>query len=89
MAEVRRRLQRLNKASRTGPWTEKVFNVLGRNEGVRASDLAPLLNLEKAAFKLNVPKLKNLGLTESLGTGYRLSPWGIVVLKKLGASEEP
>jgi hypothetical protein len=39
--------------------------------------------LDTHAFKLNVRKLKNLGLTESLGTGYRLSPRGAAVLERL------
>lgn len=34
-------------------------------------------------FKLNVRKLKNLGLTISLGTGYRLSPRGEAFLARL------
>jgi hypothetical protein len=33
---------------------------------------------------LNVRKLKNLGLTISLGTGYRISPRGRMVMNKLG-----
>ena len=32
--------------------------------------------MELLPFKLHVRKLKNLGLTISLGTGYRLSPRG-------------
>ena len=31
-------------------------------------------------FKLNVRKLKQLGLTESLSTGYHLSPRGVAFL---------
>jgi hypothetical protein len=36
-------------------------------------------------FKLDVRKLKELGLTESLKIGYRLSPRGIAVLERLVA----
>ncbi len=36
------------------------------------------------SFKLNVRKLKALGLTESLEVGYRLSPRGRTVLARLG-----
>jgi hypothetical protein len=32
--------------------------------------------VERAPFKLDVRKLKRLGLTESLEVGYRLSPRG-------------
>ena len=40
---------------------------------------------ERAAFKLNVRKLKGLGLTESLDIGYRLSGRGEAVLRMLGS----
>jgi hypothetical protein len=80
--EIRGRLDRLDRASRSGPWTRATLEVIAGGEGVRAGDLAPLLNQEKEAFKLNVRKLKGLGLTESLGTGYRVSPRGRAVLER-------
>jgi hypothetical protein len=40
-----------------------------------------MLDQEKDVFKLNVRKLKRLGLTESLEVGYRLSPRGIAFLR--------
>ena len=39
------------------------------------------LGQEKRRFKLDVRKLKELGLTESLPVGYRLSPRGHAVLR--------
>ncbi len=51
--------------------------------GVRAADLAVDFGRERAAFKLDVRKLKELGLTESLSTGYRLSPRGRALLAAL------
>jgi ribosomal protein S19E (S16A) len=54
--------------------------LIGRNPGVRAGDLASQFGQERAAFKVNVRKLKGLGLTESLETGYRLSPRGRALL---------
>jgi hypothetical protein len=53
---------------------------------VRAGDLADDFGAEKADFKLDVRKLKGLGLTESLKVGYRLSPRGAVVLERWGRS---
>jgi len=44
--------------------------------GRRAQDLSDAVGLEKAAFKIEVRRLKELGLTESLETGYRISPRG-------------
>jgi hypothetical protein len=38
----------------------------------------------RPAFKLNVRKLKELGLTESLDIGYRLSPRGEAVMRSPG-----
>ena len=70
-------------ASRFGPWTAPVLHLLAQNPGVRAGDLAPMVAQEIAAFKLNVRKLKTLGLTESLEVGYRLSPRGAALLDEL------
>jgi hypothetical protein len=47
---------------------------------VRAGDLCGQVGMEKDAFKVNVRKLKNSSLTESLGVGYRLSARGEVIL---------
>ena len=87
--DVSRRLQRLDRASRTGPWTRQAMEAIAEGEGVRAGDLAPSVGQEKDAFKVNVRKLKNLGLTESLGTGYRLSPRGQAVLARMALEAGP
>ena len=81
--EIVKRLDRLDRASRSGAWTLAVLHLIRDNEAVRAGDLARQVGQERDKFKINVRKLKNLGLTESLGTGYRLSPRGRTVLKKL------
>ena len=54
-----------------------------REAGERAAALAEVVGVDKAAFKVNVRKLKSLGLTESLRVGYRLSPRGEAVLGRL------
>jgi hypothetical protein len=41
-----------------------------------AADIAASIGREKLPFKADVRKLKELGLTESLDVGYRLSPRG-------------
>lgn len=66
--------------TRMGPWTFDVLTAIGERPGVRAADLAESLGREKRPFKLDVRKLKELGLTESLRVGYRLSPRGRAVL---------
>ena len=42
----------------------------------RAGDLAAVIGWETLPFKANVRKLKALGLTQSLETGYRLTELG-------------
>jgi hypothetical protein len=83
LAEVGRRLERLDAASRHGPWTRTVLELIRDRPGVRAPDLAAGLGRETQPFKRDVRKLKELGLTESLQVGYRLSPRGRAVLKSL------
>ena len=75
-AEIAARLDRLDRASRRGPWTATVLDLIAANPEVRAPDLAAKLGLETLPFKRDVRKLKELGLTESLPVGYRLSPRG-------------
>jgi len=81
--EVEQRLARLDRASRHGPWTEAVLATIRDHPGVRAAELAARFKREKLPFKLDVRKLKELGLTESLRPGYRLSPRGESVLRRL------
>jgi hypothetical protein len=76
LAELRRRLDRLDAVSPHGPWTRKVLALIPARPAVRAGDLATDLGRERLSFKIDVRKLKNLGLTESLEIGYRLSPRG-------------
>lgn len=46
----------------------------------RAQELAEEVGMEKLPFKRHVRKLKERGLTESMATGYRLSPRGTRLL---------
>jgi hypothetical protein len=82
--EVERRLARIDSASRHGPWTAKVLRMIRDRPAVRAGDLAPAMGQDTQPFKRDVRKLKELGLTESLEVGYRLSPRGRAVLERLG-----
>ncbi len=76
VADLVRRLDRLDRASVHGPWTRAVLELIGDRPAVRAGDLADELGRERLSFKTDVRKLKALGLTESLTVGYRLSPRG-------------
>ena len=75
------RLDRLDAASESGPWTRRYLRLVGHNEAVRAPDLAAGENLDVPRFKRRVRRLKELGLTISLDVGYRLSPRGRAFLK--------
>jgi hypothetical protein len=81
--ELKARLDRLDKGSKHGPWTRTVLELIAAQPEVRAVDLAAGLGREKLPFKRDVRKLKELGLTESLERGYRLSPRGEAVLRAL------
>jgi hypothetical protein len=78
---LRSRLTRLDEASRHGPWTRQALEMIGRRPAVRAPDLAADFGLETVVFKRDIRKLKELGLTESLEIGYRLSPRGEAYLR--------
>lgn len=82
-AYVSERLERLDKASRHGPWTKSTLRVIADHPATRAGDLAAQVGRPRDKFKTDVRKLKELGLTESLGTGYRLSPRGRAFLEGL------
>jgi len=65
-----RRLERL------GDWTFPTLRLIGRRPRVAASVLAKSLRRERDPFKIDVRKLKRLGLTQSFEVGYELSPRG-------------
>ncbi|WP_095198014.1 hypothetical protein [Mesorhizobium carmichaelinearum] len=60
-----------------------ILQAIGAHPEVPAAVLAAKAGVEKLKFKQDVRKLKELGLTESLEVGYRLSPRGEAVLEKL------
>jgi len=81
--QIRERLARLDGSSRHGPWTRAVLELIRDNPETLAGDLAKQRGRERLDFKADVRKLKTLGLTESLRVGYRLSPRGRAVLRRL------
>jgi len=83
LQDIRARLARLDRSSRHGPWTRAVLELIRENPATLAADLAKRRGRETLHFKADVRKLKTLGLTESLRVGYRLSPRGRAVLRRL------
>jgi len=60
-----------------------ILSAIARSPEVAAARLAADLGVDKLKFKQDVRKLKELGLTESLDVGYRLSPRGRTVLDRI------
>lgn len=83
LADVKKRLQRFDAASANGRWVVATLRLIAKHPGVRAADLAVKLRSETLPFKGRVRRLKELGLTESLEVGYRLSPRGVALLRRL------
>jgi hypothetical protein len=88
IADIGRRLERLDRASSIGPWTAATLAAIDASPGVRAPDLASGFGRDTPSFKRDVRKLKELGLTESLDIGYRLSPRGAAVVDADGPARE-
>ena len=72
-AALKKRLARMDGKA---PWTDRFMALIATHPGRRAGDLAAMAELERLEFKARVHRLKALGLTISLKTGYRLSPRG-------------
>ena len=82
VAALDARLERLDRASSHGLWTMTTLELIRRRPRVRAPDLAAELGRERDPFKIDVRKLKNLGLTRSYDVGYDLSPRGAAYLAR-------
>jgi hypothetical protein len=83
LAELASKLVRLDKASKEGNWTQQVLQAIAEHPHLAAAQLAEQTGFDKEWLKLQVRKLKNLGLTISHHPGYELSPRGRVVLMRL------
>lgn len=77
------KLKKMDNTSRSGAWTLQVLQAIDQHPRVRAADLAAMLTMEKYKLKINIRKLKNLGLTISEPTGYTISPRGSYYLARL------
>jgi hypothetical protein len=82
IAAITTRLDRWDAAG--APWTRVYLRMIGDNEAVRAPELAARVGLDVPRFKRRVRQLKGIGLTISLGVGYRLSPRGAAYLGLTG-----
>jgi hypothetical protein len=76
LAELRAALDRME-------WAAPVLRLIADHPAVVSTELAARMGVERLQFKQRVRRLKALGLTESLETGYRLSPRGRAVLARI------
>lgn len=85
------RLAGMDRRSRRGPWVRQHLELIEARPAELAETIAASIGREKKPFKADVRRLKELGLTESLPTGYRLSPRGHAVLRAIrtGGTEPP
>jgi hypothetical protein len=73
VAAISGKLERLDRAE---PWTAATLATIARHPRIAASRLAAKLGRETRPFKVDVRKLKRLGLTQSFEVGYEISPRG-------------
>ena len=76
LAEIQRKLEKMDRLSKHGPWIKQTLEIISQNPCTAASKLAPLLGRETRPFKADVRKLKKLELTVSFEIGYELTSLG-------------
>jgi hypothetical protein len=74
--------RRLARFDAKGAWVRRTLALISRRPKVAASKLARSIGRETEPFKIDVRKLKKLGLTESYEVGYGLSVRGRAFLRR-------
>jgi hypothetical protein len=80
---------RLARMDASKPWTSTTLRLIRDNPRVAASRLAREVGRETQPFKVDVRKLKRLGLTQSFEVGYEVSPRGRAYLAAIAARRRP
>ena len=83
LATMITKLTAMDTRASSGPWTLRTLGIIATWPARRAPELAELLGYETLPWKAQVRRLKELGLTESLPIGYRLSPRGEQVVESI------
>jgi hypothetical protein len=76
LLSLKYKINRLDQFSKQGDWTKLVLETIRQHPRLSAANLALITDKEKEWLKINIRKLKNLGLTISHEPGYTLSPLG-------------
>jgi hypothetical protein len=84
---IKTRLDRLERYAGEN-WIKGILLAIQQHPRLRAADLALITGREKEWLKLNIRKLKNLGLTISYHPGYELSPLGDLFLEKRSSADQ-
>ena len=80
LVSLQAKLTRLDATARHGEWSWATLTAIHTNPGTYSGVLADQLGVERIWLKAQIRKLKELGLTESLDVGYRVSPQGEALL---------
>lgn len=88
LARLADRLRAMDSRAADGEWVQPTLALIKRWPERRAPELAEMAGSDTAPWKARVRRLKELGLTESLPVGYRLSPRGEQVLRKLRRTQD-
>jgi hypothetical protein len=89
LAALTARLTRMDNSGSRGPWTRAVLTQIADHPATVSTVLAGTLGWDRQDFKLQVRRLKQLGLTISLDVGYRLSPRGEAYLQHTRGHGQP
>jgi hypothetical protein len=79
---IRGKLARMDAKS---PWTMQTLALIEEHPQIAASKLAAKVGRETEPFKIDVRKLKKLGLTQSFEVGYEIAPRGRAYLQAIRA----
>lgn len=87
ITEIHQRLATLDRRTTHGAWTHATLRRIADCPGQPARELADALGRDTDALKLDIRKLKNLGLTHSLQVGYQIAPRGAAYLTAIADDE--
>jgi hypothetical protein len=78
--ELEETLNKLARLDGDAPWTRAVLKLIAKHPRIAASKLAARIGRDTEPFKIDVRKLKKLGLTQSFEVGYEVTVRGLAVL---------
>ena len=82
LESIRAKLAKIDNGCATR-WTARYLQLIAEQPGLVATVLARQAGTDLPLFKRRVRQLKELGLTESLEVGYRVSPRGRALVERL------